>query len=133
MLLAVNGTLMQGQPTNFILIAAGAAFVRDARTAPVYRLWNVVGKHPAMLRAGQGGASIALELWELTPAQMITVLEKEPPGLVMGWVLLADGSSVLGVLAEPYLLAGCEEITHFGGWREYQKVRDSSGSPPQSL
>ena len=126
MLLAVNGTLMKGQPTNGILVEAGAAFARDARTAPVYRLWDVGNKHPAMLRAAQGGASISLELWLIEPEKMIAVLEKEPPGLCMGWVQLEDGSSVLGILAEPYILAGCEEITRFHGWREYLHARGST-------
>lgn len=119
MLIAVNGTLMKGQPTNDILIEAGAIFIRNARTAPVYRLWNVGNKHPAMLRAKQGGASISLELWEIMPDKMIAVLEQEPAGLVMGSVLLDDGTSVMGILAEPYILVNHKEITHFLGWREY--------------
>jgi len=126
MLLAVNGTLMKRQPTNELLIEAGAIFVRDARTAPVYRLWNVGDKHPAMLRVEQGGGSISLEIWEIMPEKLIAVLKKEPPGLVLGSVLLEDGHSVLGILAEPYILAGSEEITHFGGWLEYQRARNST-------
>jgi hypothetical protein len=125
MLIAVNGTLMKGQPANDILIEAGAIFERNARTAPIYRLWNVGNKHPAMLRAVQGGAAISLELWEIMPENMIAVLEKEPAGLVMGSVLLDDGTSVLGILAEPYILADNEEITHFLGWREYRNARVS--------
>lgn len=126
MLIAVNGTLMKGFSANHILIEAGAKFARDARTAPLYRLWNVGDKHPAMLRDGQGGASISLELWEIHPEKIIAVLEKEPPGLVMGRVLLDNGDSVMGILAEPYILAKSQEITHFLGWREYLSARDST-------
>jgi hypothetical protein len=125
MLIAVNGTLMKGHSTNNILLEAGAKFVRDARTAPFYRLWNVGDKHPAMLRDEQGGASISLELWEIDPEKIIEVLEKEPPGLVIGRVLLDNGYSVMGILAEPYILADSKEITHYLGWREYQNARDS--------
>jgi hypothetical protein len=125
MLIAVNGTLMKGQSSNNILIKAGAKFVRDARTAPIYRLWNVGDKHPAMLRDEQGGASISLELWEIDPEKLIEVLEQEPPGLVLGRVLLDNGDPVVGILAEPYILADSKEITHYLGWREYQNTRDS--------
>ena len=125
MLIAVNGTLMRGQPTNHILLEAGAKFAEDARTAPVYRLWTVADKHPAMLRDEHGGASISLELWEIDPERIMEVFEKEPPGLVIGRVLLDNGSSVAGILAEPYILAGSQEITPYHGWREYQSARDS--------
>ena len=131
MLIVVNGTLMKGQSTNSILIEAGAIFVRDARTAPCYRLWNVGDKHPAMLRDEQGGASISLEIWEIDPQKIIEVLEQEPPGLVIGRVLLDNGDSVMGILAEPYILAECKEITHYLGWREYQSARDSKEQSKQ--
>lgn len=125
MLIAVNGTLMQGQFTNHILIEAGAKFAADARTAPVYRLWNIGDKYPAMVRDEQGGGSISLELWEIEPEKMIAVFDKEPPGLVIGRVLLDNGTSVAGILAEPYILAGSQEITQYHGWREYQSARNS--------
>ena len=125
MLMAVNGTLMRGQPTNHILLEAGAKFAGDARTAQMYRLWNVGDKHPAMLRDEHGGASISLELWEIDPERIIEVFEQEPPGLVIGRVLLDNGRSVAGILAEPYILAGSQEITQYHGWREYQSDRDS--------
>jgi hypothetical protein len=124
MLIAVNGTLMQGQPTNHILLEAGAKFAGDAHTAPVYRLWNVGDKHPAMLRDEHDGASISLELWEIDPGRIMEVFEKEPLGLVIGRVLLDNGRSVAGILAEPYLLAGSQEITQYHGWREYQSAKN---------
>ena len=124
MIIAVNGTLMKGHAANNLMIEACAEFVRDARTAPCYRLWNVANKHPAMMRDEQYGASISLELWEINPEKTIDLLGKEPPGLVLGRILLDDGSLVMGILSEPYILTGCEEITHYLGWREYQNVRN---------
>ena len=61
MLLAVNGTLMRGLALNSNLLAAGATFVREARTRPVYRLWSIGDVHPAMVRVRTGGAAIALD------------------------------------------------------------------------
>ena len=60
--LTVNGTLMRGLELNANLTAAGAHFVREAATAPEYRLWSIGDRHPAMLRVRQGGAVIALEV-----------------------------------------------------------------------
>lgn len=40
-LLAVNGTLMRGLELNPNMIAAGASFVAEARTAACYRIWSI--------------------------------------------------------------------------------------------
>lgn len=131
MLIAVNGTLMKGLSANPVLLEAGATFAMNARTAPCYRLWAVGDHHPAMIRDGEGGASISLELWEIDPPGIIAVLEKEPPGLVLGRVLLESGQSVLGILAEAHILSNAREITHFLGWREYLRARDELGQSQQ--
>jgi hypothetical protein len=122
MLFAVNGTLMRGLELNPNMLAAGGAFVREDRTAAAYRLWSVGDRHPGMIRVTSGGAQIDLELWEVPDMGVLRILEREPPGLAVGRVLLADGTEVLGVLAEPYLVEGQREITSFGGWRRYTQV-----------
>jgi hypothetical protein len=123
MLLAVNGTLMRGLALNGNLLRAGATFVCEAQTAALYRLWSIHDIHPGMLRVSTGGAAIWLELWEVPEAGIIQIMSLEPPGLSIGRVTLDDGREVLGVLAEPYLLADQREITHFGGWRAYTASR----------
>ena len=123
-LLAVNGTLMRGLELNSNLVEAGATFVREARTAPVYRLWSIDDRHPAMIRVGVGGAAIALEVWSVPPEGLASILLKEPPGLCIGKVRLEDGSETLGVLGEPALCEGQREITTYGGWRAYLASRD---------
>ena len=119
MLFAVNGTLMRGLELNPNMLAAGGVFVREAMTAPVYRLWSMEDRYPGMVRVAERGASIALELWDVEGAGLVQVLEKEPPGLSVGRVLLDDNSQVLGVLAETYATVGMKEITSFRGWRAY--------------
>jgi len=121
--LAVNGTLMRGLELNGNLTAAGAHFVREATTAPEYRLWSIGDRHPAMLRVRQGGAAIALEVWSVPAAALGSLLLAEPPGLCIGKVRLADGDETLGVLGEPILCEGQREITTFGGWRAYVAAR----------
>ena len=127
-LLAVNGTLMRGLELNANLLAVGATFRGEARTAPVYRIWSINDGHPAMLRVKAGGVAVELEVWAVPPAGLAAILLAEPPGLSIGKVLLADGSEVLGVLGEPLLCLDLREITQFGGWRGYLKAKDGRES-----
>ncbi|WP_373541204.1 glutamyl-tRNA amidotransferase [Chamaesiphon sp.] len=117
--IAVNGTLMQGLELNINLQAVGAVFIIEAITAPIYRLWSIDDRHPAMMRVSADGRSIALEIWSLPLAGLAKILQQEPAGLCIGKIKLADNSEVLGVLGEPFLCEGQREITEFGGWRNY--------------
>ncbi len=127
-LLAVNGTLMRGLELNGNLLAVGARFMREARTAPAYRLWSIEDRHPAMLRVAAGGAAITVEVWEVPAAGLATTLLQEPPGLCIGKVQLSDGEETLGVLGEPPLCEGMREITEYGGWRAYLAARRQAAS-----
>ncbi len=119
-LLAVNGTLMRGLKLNPNMHAAGAAFIREAMTEPVYRLWTINDDHPAMIRVTDGtGVSVAVEIWSVPPAGLASILQREPPGLTIGKVRLDDATIVLGVIGEPALVEGQKEITKHGGWRAY--------------
>ncbi len=126
-LLAVNGTLMRGLELNPNMIAAGASFVREARTDACYRLWSIGDRHPAMQRTRGEGARVELELWDVPLAGLASILMNEPPGLSIGKVLLEDGAVVLGVLGEPFLCEGQREITAFGGWRAYTAAAHRPG------
>eukprot|EP01102_Stenamoeba_stenopodia_P018938 TRINITY_DN702_c0_g2_i5.p1 TRINITY_DN702_c0_g2~~TRINITY_DN702_c0_g2_i5.p1 ORF type:complete len:136 (-),score=31.54 TRINITY_DN702_c0_g2_i5:177-584(-) len=121
-LLGVNGTLMRGLGLNKNMHDAGAVFLREDKTAPVYRLWTVDDKYPGMLHVNSDdktGASIDLEVWEVDAAGLVSILSKEPPGLSIGNVQLQDGTWIFGVLAEPYAVQNKREITSLGGWRNY--------------
>ena len=117
--LAVNGTLMRGFALNGNLLAAGATFVRETTTGRSYRLWSIDDRHPAMLRTPGEGTNVAVEVWEVPVEGLANLLLAEPPGLAIGKVVLRDGSIVLGVLAEPFLCQGKQEITAYGGWRAF--------------
>lgn len=118
-LLAVNGTLMRGLELNPNLLAVGATFVREAFTAPNYRMWSINDRHPAMIRVSSGGGAIAVEVWAVPQPSITTILLQEPPGLCIGKVLLSDGEELLGVLGEPVICEGQREITDWGNWRNY--------------
>ena len=126
MLLAVNGTLMRGLELNPNMLAAGATFVRETRTAPAYRLWSIRDRHPAMQRVAPGGVAVIVEVWDVPPGGIADILAKEPPGLCIGKVTLEDGGEVLGVLGEPLLCEGQREITQYGGWRAYTAAREQA-------
>jgi gamma-glutamylcyclotransferase (GGCT)/AIG2-like uncharacterized protein YtfP len=129
-LLAVNGTLMRGLELNPNLLAVGATFLCETRTEPVYRVWSINDRHPAMLRVTSGGAAVDLEVWKVPAAGLATILLQEPPGLSIGKVRLADGSEVLGVLGEPILCENQTEITQYGGWRGYWRQKNGAKSSP---
>ena len=120
--LAVNGTLMRGLPLEKNLLDAGAFFLREAATAPCYRLWSINDNNPAMLRvdpADPQAVSVAVEVWQVPAARLASVLMKEPEGLSVGKVTLSDGEVVLGVIGEPELVRGQKEISSYGGWLSY--------------
>ena len=73
------------------------------------------GRYPAMVRVTSGGAAVAVEIW----SAVSVILVKEPDGLTIGRVRLADGSVVLGVLGELAACEGQKEITAFRRWRNY--------------
>ena len=110
---------MRGLELNQNLLDAGATFVREIETEPTYLLWSIGDKHPAMVRVSSGGHSVVVEVWSVPPVGLVSILLKEPPGLSIGKVRLANGEEVLGVIGEPLLCEGQREITEFGGWRAY--------------
>ena len=117
--IAVNGTLMRGLQLNKNLLSVGATFVREAITEPTYRLFSIDDIHPAMMRVETGGVAIAVEVWVVPPAGLAQILLKEPPGLCIGKVSLADGVEVLGVVGESICCDRGKDITEYGGWRNY--------------
>jgi carbamate kinase len=122
--LAVNGTLMRGLKLNKNMMAVGASFVRETATEPAYRLWSIDDDHPAMIRVPKGsGFAVQVEVWSVPAPGLANILLGEPPGLAIGKVRLADGSTVLGVLGENALVEGQREISAHGGWRSYMQSK----------
>ena len=111
---------MRGLALNPNLLNVEATFDCETQTEPAYRLWSIRDEYPAMLRVAEGGAAIAVEIWNVPAAGLGVILSQEPPGLAIGKVKLADGGIVLGVIGEPLTVEGQKEITHFAGWRAYQ-------------
>ena len=117
--LAVNGTLMRGLELNKNLIAVGATFSHETQTKPVYRLFSIDDRYPAMIRVTEGGNAISLEIWSIPSSNLYQIIQQEPNGLCIGKFVLVDESEVLGVLSEAIICEKQKEITQYGGWRQY--------------
>ena len=61
--LFVNGTLMRGLALHGNL--AGAEFLGEARTAPIYRLYSIDDRHPGMFEVAEGGVAVAGEIYRV--------------------------------------------------------------------
>ncbi len=120
---AVVGAHLSGMPLNGQLTERGAVRLAETRTAPTYRLYALPGTvppKPGLVRVAAGeGAPIALEIWQMPLEHYGSFVALIPAPLGIGTLQLEDGSSVQGFLCESQALAGAQDITHMGGWRNY--------------
>ena len=120
--LAVVGAHLKDMPLHWQLTSREATFVEATHTAPTYKLFAMadsVPPKPALVHSAEGGAAIAVEVYELGVAEFGSFTVEVPAPLAIGTVTLADGSRVKGFVAEPRAITGAEDITHLGGWRAY--------------
>jgi len=97
--LAVAGAHLSGLPLNGQLTERGARLMRATTTAPGYRLYALPGPgvaRPGLIRAPGEATTIAVEVWELTPAALGSLMTLVPAPLAIGRVTLADGEEVAG-------------------------------------
>jgi allophanate hydrolase len=120
---AVVGAHLTGQPLNGQLTDRGGRLVRTCRTAPEYRLYALKGTvppKPGLERVLNGtGHAIEVEVWALPAASFGGFMKLVSSPLGIGTLSLEDGSEVKGFICEPFALASAEDISHFGGWRNY--------------
>lgn len=120
--IVVVGAHLSGLPLNHQLIERGAQLVAATHTAPHYRFYALPGTtppKPGLVRMGEGGGPIAVEVWRMPMRQWGSFLAGVPAPLGLGSVELADGTSAHGFLCEAHAVAGARDITSFGGWRAY--------------
>lgn len=119
--LLVLGAHLSGQPLNHQLVAAGGTLVREAATAPSYRLYalDIDPPRPGLARVAEEGASIGGEVWRLPAAGFGRFVAGLPAPMSIGSVDLVDGETISGFLCEAVALDGARDITGFGGWRAY--------------
>ncbi|THG80090.1 allophanate hydrolase [Pseudomonas sp. A-1] len=122
----VCGAHLAGLPLNWQLVQRGGRLVEATRSAPHYKLYALAGGpplRPGMLRVAEGGAAIAVEVWELPSAELGSFLTGIPAPLGLGKVELADGRWETGFICDGWGLEGAEDITACGGWRAWLQAR----------
>jgi gamma-glutamylaminecyclotransferase len=119
----ICGSALRGQPDHGNL--TGATFVREAKTAPKYRLHSVEDQHPGIYEVPSGGIAIAGEVYEMTGAQHAHLIATEPPNLYEAPVELDDGSHVSAMIYPRALIEerNYPDISKHGGWAAYKASR----------
>ena len=121
-LVAVAGAHLSGQLLNYQLTERGARLVRTCRTTSEYRLYalQTTPPKPGLVReTGFYGIGIEVEVWAVPENTFGSFVDAIPAPLGIGAVTLEDGSVVKGFICEQAGLSSAQEITQFGGWRNY--------------
>src|SRR5690606_10318481 len=100
-------------------------FVRSVQTAPSYSLFalDTTPPKPGLVPRRDPGASIAGEVWRISPVGLTRFLSALPAPMTLGAITLSDGESVIGFSCTADALEGAREITEFGSWPEYLAQR----------
>jgi gamma-glutamylcyclotransferase (GGCT)/AIG2-like uncharacterized protein YtfP len=119
----ICGSALRGQPDHGNL--GDAVFIREARTAPIYRLHSVEDQHPGIYEVPSGGVAIKGELYEMSPEQHAHLIATEPPNLYEAPIELDDGTRVSAMIYPRDLIEarGYADISHFGGWAAFKAAR----------
>ncbi|MEF7612841.1 allophanate hydrolase [Aquincola sp. MAHUQ-54] len=120
--IAVVGAHLSGMPLNGQLTERSATLRAATTTAPHYKLYalpNTTPPKPGLQRVAEGGAAIAVEVWNVPLKHVGSFLALIPAPLGLGSLELADGTQVHGFICEGHALAAATDVTAFGGWRAY--------------
>jgi allophanate hydrolase len=69
--------------------------------------------------APESGNAIEVEVWAMPAEPFGRFVAAIPPPLSIGSIKLADGRIVKGFLVEGEAINGAQDISHFGGWRNF--------------
>jgi allophanate hydrolase len=95
----------------------------------LYALPDTNPRKPGLIRTESGsGASITVEIWELTHDAFGSFVADVPSPLAIGTLRLRDGQLVSGFLCESVAVQHAEDISQFGGWRKYLEKAAQPGS-----
>ena len=123
--LVVCGLHMRGMPLEHQMLELGAAFAKEIKTAPVYRMYALpeTPERPGLVRVKQGGAAVEAEVWNVPADTLGGFVAGISAPLGFGKVQLSDGTNCEGFLCESEALDGAVDITEFGGFRNYFKSK----------
>jgi allophanate hydrolase len=120
--LAAVGAHLTGMPLHYQMQERRAKLLETTTTVPAYRLYALKGTTPAkpgLVRVGDGGCAIEVQVYAMPQAAVGSLLALIPSPLGLGTVELADGRKVHSFICEPYGIEGATDVSEIGGWRAY--------------
>lgn len=119
--LAVCGLHMRGFELEHQLHDHHARFVGETETAEKYRLFRLDTKpfKPGLIKTESDGRPIHVELWNFPLSTFGSFTASIPAPLGIGKIELKDGREVPGFICEPYAIKSAEDISSYGGWKNY--------------
>lgn len=121
-LIGVCGLHMRGFSLENQMMGHGAIFVDTVHTSPRYKLLRLASNppKPGLIRVGEKGVTIEMEIWEMPLNELGHFLTTIPSPLGLGKIELDDGREVIGFLCESAAAEEADDISSFGGWRNFQ-------------
>lgn len=128
--LVVVGAHRRGQPLVAELEQRGAFWDGPVTLAPRYRMvaLDTQPPKPGVVRSDDG-AELAAERWLLSEAALGSFLAELPEPMLLGSVLLNDGSTAVGFACDALAASRGRDITHFGDWLAAQAAAGTSAEP----
>ena len=120
--LAVCGAHLSGMPLNHQLTDNNAVLIKATKTEAAYKLYALAGElplRPGLVKDSDNGKSIELEVWRMLLTDLGKFMINIPSPLGIGKAILEDGVEVNSFICESYAIEDAEDITEFGGWRNY--------------
>jgi len=127
--IAVCGAHLSGMPLNHKLTENGATLIKATKTADSYRLYALAGGppyRPGLIKVDENGASIEVEVWRMPLSNFGAFMLDIPQPLGIGKATLEGGEEVNSFICEAYAIKSAEDITHYGGWRNYMEINSST-------
>jgi allophanate hydrolase len=118
----VCGAHLDGLPLNWQLTERGGYFVEKTQSAKGYKLYALAGGpplRPGMVVDKSSDQSIEIEIWELPMSEFGSFVAAIPAPLGIGKVQTSDARWLPGFICEASGLEGAEDVTKFGGWRNW--------------
>lgn len=125
--LVVVGAHRKGQPLVDELERRGAFWDGPVTLAARYRMVALETQppKPGVVRSDDG-AELAAERWLLSEAALGSFLAELPEPMLLGSVLLNDGSSAVGFACDAVAASAGRDITHFGDWLAARAAAEQS-------
>jgi allophanate hydrolase len=132
--LIVVGAHRKGQPLERELEALGAFWDGPVRTASRYRMASLDTQPPKPgLYRSEDGAELAGERWLLSEAALGEFLAALPEPMLLGPLLLNDGSSAVGFACDAVAVSKGRDITRYGDWLAALAVPSAERQVPGTL